>query len=228
MATIQYTGVVNQIKGSIQGTTFQKCGQSLSIRSNPYHKKTPSINATNSRNEFIQLANTWRAMSPTQQLTFKTFANSYPTVDSWGNPIVLNPWQLFLYINRLLQLDTGVIITSCNPYVAPAISTLSYTNLDVTTGHCYLSIVGNVPANRCIVTYISGIYNPNVAVTSPNYVWAYTLPAGYLSGHDLYTNIIAALKTTPLVNQVIYIKSIQVNLLTGCWALNQVTSLIAY
>jgi hypothetical protein len=90
--------------GSLQGSTFQRCGNVFGIRSRkaPLQKKTVSQSV--SKNRFESVQSSWRELDSTQQGSFNSRTDQFIRVDSLGNPYELNGQQLHSSSNNNLEV----------------------------------------------------------------------------------------------------------------------------
>ncbi len=99
MAVVKYGSLVSEVRGSIGGVTFQRCGQSLSVRSNPTHVKAKSELALLCRARLQALANKWSTLAKAKKDTWPVAALDWPSFDKFGSPKILSGYQLYVYIN---------------------------------------------------------------------------------------------------------------------------------
>jgi len=159
MASVKYSGIITELKGTIGGVTFQKCGRSLSVRSNPRHKKASTQSAQNSRNQFCSVASFWRGLSNAQRIAYSAVASSYPTVDKWGVPTILSGYQLFIYLNRFLY-SIGFPMLATAPMYAPFVGFNTVLgNLTLSDNICEASSDYPTDPTCYAVLYVSLPYN---------------------------------------------------------------------
>lgn len=109
MAIVQYSSLVNKIIGKVGGSVFQKMGQSLGIREHRSFRPSGSVKACASRIALVSLGSVWGSLALAQQQSWGTAAASYTFYNRYGAAIILNGWQLFLYINKV-RLVAGIAL----------------------------------------------------------------------------------------------------------------------
>lgn len=220
MAVVNYGFGVAEIRGTIGSTTYQKCGQSKSMRINTQHKAPQSQLARISRQNFSIIANAWRILSLVTQTNWTNAAHTYPTVDSFGNAVILTGYQLFFYINRVRQLYNGVIVTTASNYIGPAISDIDFDPISVATSHWNLLWNNAIAANTVVLIYISPMYPGNSYNANPKYYFAFAIPPGTAVGTNFYAQYLAAAKFPPVTGMSFYWKALKVNQISGNYILD--------
>lgn len=121
MARIVYSGLINSIRGSIGGTTFQKNAYGYTIKNKPNMIKPNTFLQQKIKSYFLQSVQTWTTLSFSEQSDWNTWALTYP-VYSKHNPLsALSGYSLFVKWNTLRQIngDSIVTIPSGPRYVLP-------------------------------------------------------------------------------------------------------------
>lgn len=204
MASVKYSGIITELKGSIGGVTFQKCGSSLSVRSNPNHKIPMSSRALSSRSGFAALSNYWRNLSDAQRLSWSTYAPQYPYYDRFGTRIVLSAYQLFMAINRPLFTGTGSGRLLCSPYVAPSLLVGVLGSCDLSSQVCYFTYSGVFPPNHAVFLYVSVPFSLSIPRTSKKTIFCYVFNPGDDSGKNIYTMLSNTLGSSLAPNSQLY------------------------
>ena len=215
MAIVKYGTVVIELKGSVGGNVFQKCGQSLSMRT----KSTQRVNQSNAsfltRNNMRVLSSTWRGLTVAQRNSFITNASTYPTYDSWHNPIILSGYQMYIYINRRMQLAGFALVSTCPVYAAAA-GYISFRAIYHKTGANFnQTIAVAIPATVKLLVYISDAL-PVSTIHFPSNMRCIgsmsNLPVGV---YNLFPLINAAFRVNPSIGQKFAYKVYAVNSVTG-------------
>jgi len=147
---------VDQPRGSMGGSTFQRCGRVFAIRKRnvPVQKKTAK--QTTSNNRFESFASRWKLLNNTQKNTWSTFGPQYQRTDSLGNLYTVQRQALRIGAN-IAQFPAGASII--NSLVAKISATAFVENsfvLDRAATSLILSITAaNVQAN-CKLVYFVG------------------------------------------------------------------------
>jgi hypothetical protein len=159
MAVVRYGNTVTELKGAVQGAIFQKCGQSLSMRSKLDQRVSGSVKSVNVRNQFRIISGAWRSLTPVQRATWFQYAPTYPFTDKFGSPFVATAYQVFMSLNRnMLSIGQSLVLT-CAPYAPSAIAILNFTAFLTTPQTFYYSFpVDPYTANDYLVFFISNSY----------------------------------------------------------------------
>jgi len=118
MGVVQYSSIINEIRGKVGGAVFQKMGQSLGIRGNRSYIPSGSVKSCSSRVNLVNLASIWAKMTLAQQQAWGTAALTYTFYNSFGTVIVLNGWQLFIRIQQVMLLTGGALTLVPHNYSA--------------------------------------------------------------------------------------------------------------
>lgn len=85
MARIIYSGLVDSIRGSIQGTTFQRNAYGYTIKGKP-NMVNPNTSRQNARKKtFSGATQAWRTLSDADRSAWNAYANAFP-IPSRKNP----------------------------------------------------------------------------------------------------------------------------------------------
>lgn len=100
--------------GSTAGITYSRnrYGQYRRTRATPINPNTSS--QATQRSHFTNASQDWRGLSTAQRLSWASYADSHPVVNSLGVPVVLSPNAMFCKI-RLQQRAAGVSVTDVPP-----------------------------------------------------------------------------------------------------------------
>lgn len=104
MARIKYSALIEDIRGSVGGTTFQgnKHGYTIKAKSNVVKPKSPLQNRSKSITSIVTRA--WASLTSTQRGYYNTYASTYPQYARHNPSSVLSGYEVFLryYSLRLL------------------------------------------------------------------------------------------------------------------------------
>ena len=126
MARIIYTAVVESIRGSIAGTTFQKNKHGYTIKKKP-NMVHPNTALQSSRKSILsQASRAWRDLTQNQRDLYDTFASSFPQYAKHNPASQLGGFSDFVRYNCLNLLIGEVIDTDINQSV-PDTDSLTYT-----------------------------------------------------------------------------------------------------
>lgn len=145
MAVVQYTGVVNQLRGKLNGSVFNKGRNSFTLQK----KQQPPIGSRGNqdiiRARYSTIQRHWATLTPAQQNAWATCAVNNPTTDRFGNPTVLSGYNQFIKAN-LFRLSVGLAMLN-DPFTST--DTLVQLTSPVITGL-------NVQSNEFGESIISG------------------------------------------------------------------------
>lgn len=116
MAVVQYTGVVNQLRGKLNGSVFNKGRNSFTLQK----KQQPPVgsrgNQSPIRARYSTIQRHWATLTVAQQNAWATCATNNPTTDRFGNPTVLSGYNQFIKAN-LFRLSVGLDMLD-NPFTS--------------------------------------------------------------------------------------------------------------
>lgn len=120
MARIQYSALVNGIKGKMSGTTF-KTGASgahvIQSKSNRRNANTnnaqPFATALTAKNATVTTAKHWRELTDAQRQTWVTGTVNFPYVDHWGQTRTRSGYGFYLKTNNLLRMLGIAVLDNC-------------------------------------------------------------------------------------------------------------------
>jgi hypothetical protein len=219
MAVLKYSVLVSEVKGSVGGATFQRCGQSLSVRSNPSHRRAGTLPANESRLQFSTIANAWRGLSKAQQDQFGVVSPSYPFTDRFGTAFVANGYQLFVSLNRMLVMVGDSFITVPQFY-SPPVFTRPHINPYVLDGSVMnFDFSAALPADSWFIVFLSNPLRSPLPFNSIPYYYGFSLDSIDSGVNDFGVQVSDSLKLVPNVGEIITLKSYIVSKLTGNYLL---------
>lgn len=104
MARIKYTGLVESIRGSIGGSTFQGNAYGYTIKSKPNNVKPIKTAQVNRQRTTQFVAQNWKSLSGANRTAWNAYANNFPIAARLNADADLNGYNYFLKYNELLQL----------------------------------------------------------------------------------------------------------------------------
>lgn len=118
MASIKYSGLVTDIKGSIGGTTF-KGTRSGTVIQNKVTKPPTTVNGAkitkaDAGRQMMTIANNvqgWKGLSAEDRNSWDMAAPNFPFKDKFGNEYTPSGYQLYQSINADLQLISEPVLT---------------------------------------------------------------------------------------------------------------------
>lgn len=114
---------VDQFKGSLEGSTFQKCGQVFSIRKHNTPVQKRSVKQSASKNRFEHVQTSYRTLDSLEKATFANQTENFTRINSLGNEYTLLPVQLFSSTNNtIVESGQPLLREMSNPVIYPGIS----------------------------------------------------------------------------------------------------------
>ncbi len=132
MARIQYSGLIDNIRGSIGGTTFQNNKYGYTVKRKPNMVNPNTSLQQRSKNILSEVSRAWRDLSSAERTAYNTFASTYPQYSKYNPTSVLSGYAVFLKYNTLRVLRSNPVLESFSG-APPATDTLSYI-IDSTSG----------------------------------------------------------------------------------------------
>ncbi len=155
MAIIKTSGLINDIKGSINGTTFQRSAAGLTMRSKPSSVGRGSNAQLNVRNLNAQLNYYWSNLTDSEREVWASFANFTNGIGKTNNAVnsantgktqffAVNFW-LLQYGKPVLVTPTFVTpeasVTPCPPFYTRSDSLQNYVGTIDTSKHILVTRV---------------------------------------------------------------------------------------
>lgn len=120
MALVQYTAIVNQIRGKLNGSVFNKSRNGYTLQRKQMPKQGSSSAQTQRRSSFSRVQRTWRTLTPDQQVNYQIAANNNPTTDRFGQPTVLAGYNQFVKVNLIrVMLGLPILLDVSTEAAAP-------------------------------------------------------------------------------------------------------------
>lgn len=172
MAVVQYTAIVNQLRGKLNGSQFNKSRTTQTLGS----KSTPVRGAKGlqspARSVFATIQRAWSAYTPTEKSNWQELANNNPDTDRFGNQVVLSGYNKYIQLATYAQ-HAGLFFPSSPPVAtAPPIQINSVSGLGVSfstlpSGLPAVAVSGSINVNAFggsfyMIVYISYPFSPGV------------------------------------------------------------------
>jgi len=126
MARIKFSGLVDSIRGSIGGTTFQSNKYGYTVKKKQLNVR-PNTSRQNNRKLIMSIVSrSWRDLTGTQRTEWETWASSYPQYAKYNPTAELSAYNIFMKYNLLYYL-IGLGIKEDNLQPPPDTDTLTYT-----------------------------------------------------------------------------------------------------
>lgn len=101
MAVIQYTGLVSEVRGKLNGSVLSRGRPGNVIYKRPVQRKEPTAAQLKIRGDFSAIAASWRLLSPTERADWATIADANPLPNRFGD---LRAISGYAYFQRMLSL----------------------------------------------------------------------------------------------------------------------------
>lgn len=118
MAVIQYTGLVNQIRGKVNGSVLNKSRTVNTVQKKQQPPKGNRGFQQESRQDFSIGQRTWKELTPVEQTSWQQAADNNPSRDRFGNQVILSGYNQWLKAYMLGRYANWIISRSA--YTAPA------------------------------------------------------------------------------------------------------------
>lgn len=176
MAIIRFGGGIADARGSIGGTTFSRNGSGPLIRQRTAGVQPRSTNQHVYRSRASDLAKRFSAsLTDAQRASWRSFAQSNPTLNRFGNTLVLSAIAMYTKLNSIILLANGLVIDD----PPPSLSVSSPTALSI-------SAASGSPGSISVT-----ITDPSVTADELAFVWVTSaLPSGrsFVSTELRYTH----------------------------------------
>lgn len=172
MATVKWTGLITDMRGTVGGMTFGQVRGQYIARAKPIQPKRNTVKQATQRNYLVSGNNAWQNLSEAQKDAWRTFAASPPETDydAFGDVILISGYNWFQRINaRLGLVGQDMVITppvgsrpnlptalSCELYAEPGTTCTVLTDIAEWDDTDYCVIYAGTTTLATSTTYISG------------------------------------------------------------------------
>lgn len=119
MAVIQYTGIVNQIRGKLNGSVFNKSKNAYTLQRKQQVSRGVTSRQAQNRQVFSNAQREWKSLNATQKATWSVVAQNNPSRDRFGDQTVLSGYNQYIKAFRLCRLCGLDVPGSPSPLPAP-------------------------------------------------------------------------------------------------------------
>lgn len=120
MAVVQYTGIVNQIRGKVNGSVFNKSRNAFTLQRKQQQTKGSKGSQSEIRNVFSNVQRQWKLATDNQKADWQLAAENNPTRDRFGNQTILSGYNQFIKANILRWYAYDYVTADVDPSTAPA------------------------------------------------------------------------------------------------------------
>jgi hypothetical protein len=112
MARIKYSGLIDEINGSIGGTTFQRNRYGFTIKRKPAGRKSGSLSQLARRNALYGVQQAWIGLIDSERAAWNTYASTFPAATRLNPNVFLNGVNLFERYHLLRSLFDSTILAN--------------------------------------------------------------------------------------------------------------------
>lgn len=120
MAVIQYTAIVNQIRGKLNGSVFNKAKTVNTLQRKQQQPKGNRGFQSEIRSIFARFQRDWKALSNVNKQSWATCASNNPTRDRFGNLVSLSGYNQFIKASIMNEYGGGAPLTAAYSSPAPS------------------------------------------------------------------------------------------------------------
>lgn len=175
MAVIQYTGIVNQIRGKLNGSQFSKGRNANTLVKKASQAKGSRGYQSEARELFTFIQRQWKTRDASEKANWQQVARNNPDRDRFGQQVVLSGYNKYMQCQIRSLMTEDFIIQPVNTSSAPGINNFS---LLVTSATFELSATGT--------TVLKINYNVRGTVPNSDFVYAIYVSLPYSKGVTVY------------------------------------------
>lgn len=132
MARIKYSALVDSIRGTIQGTTFQSNAYGYTIKGKPNMLNPNTANQNRRKSTFSAAVQAWKNISGANRAAWDAYANAYPIPARKNPSAYLSGFNAFCRWHGLRFVDNSVVLA--NPSGAQGTVALNSTEVIINAG----------------------------------------------------------------------------------------------
>jgi hypothetical protein len=215
MANVMYSAGIDEIRGKIGGTVYQRSNNVMTARRNAPLPLSFSDQQMRRKIDFNTVCQHWHTLSLAQKTQWNAVANSYPTVDKFGNHVKRNEYQIYLKVNMPYYLAFGSFIDNGVTYVAPT-RYPTYTGTINLGSEAFFLTVPNMTAQVRQNVYISHLHHMSQQPSRPHLMYLLTLDYTMAGNKNIYYQMRTLLNHIFYPGYSIILMFMSVNATTGC------------
>lgn len=120
MAVVQYSAIVNQMRGKLGGSVFNKSKNANTVQRKQQQPQGARGYQSEVRNFFSKFQRTWKSLTNAQRTNWQTTAVNNPTRDRFGNLTTLSGYNQFIKASMLAEYANATPPISPFTGAAPA------------------------------------------------------------------------------------------------------------
>lgn len=119
MAIVQYTGIVNQLRGKLNGSVFNRYRTGYSMQKKQQPPQGFRGNQLRQRAVYSVVQRLWKTLTPSQHNAWATTAAQNPATDRFGNQVTLSGYNQYIKASLFLYPLGSIINPDGFPAPAP-------------------------------------------------------------------------------------------------------------
>lgn len=96
MAVIQYSGLVNEVRGALNGSTLNKSKTIMTVSNKGVPSRSITEEQSVSRARFQRIQTAWKNLTPAQQADWALLAENVPNINRFGEEVVLSGYNKYI------------------------------------------------------------------------------------------------------------------------------------
>jgi len=159
MARIIYGALVTSIRGSIQGTTFQRNAYGYTVKGKPNMVRPNSFDQNDAKARFSASNQAWRTLTDTDRSAWNTYANTYPIPSRLNPDAYLSGLAAFVrYHGVKSQYDPTIL---ADPAGAQGVAVINSLDLYISMGGLFIDVDATLTEGPWVaLVYISRPLKP--------------------------------------------------------------------
>lgn len=209
MASVKYSGLITELKGSVGGSTFQSSKSGFSVRNKPNPRNRRTSRQSVNRISVATLSQVWRNLSESGRLAWETAAPNWPATNRYGDTILLSGFDVFMSSNLgRLYVDQSPNLIAVNPaalntYPGPSMV------ISVAAGTALLTWSGvAVQTEQVMDIRCTRMMSAGRGYRATGFVSVTKLPSGTASSQDLWSALVARLGQSPVLGSKIWFEQV--------------------
>lgn len=126
MAVVQFTGIVNQVRGKLNGSVFNKARNANTLQRKQQQTAGSKGFQSEIRNIFSEVQRSWKVAPAEQKGDWQVAAQNNPSRDRFGNQTILSGYNQYIKANIFRSYALNLIYPDVDPLPAPAGSVTSF------------------------------------------------------------------------------------------------------
>ena len=126
MAKVLYGAFIVELKGKVGGSCFQANRYGFTLRNKPMSPKGGSMAQSGQRSKMVEVSQVWGQLTDAERTAWNSISGSWPHLDSFGNPVQLTGFNLFVMVSlNLMSIGQAINSVASVPAVLFAFSITS-------------------------------------------------------------------------------------------------------